>query len=149
MFTQFESGKKKTRTFVLILFIFYWQNVVYKKQVSNDSTWTTSAQTYENNKRKLKKIKHALSLSELNSVTSSGSKQQLHVLGSICLYVSMGSSWKKAVGESRGESTIFQKNIFLKDIVLDRDIFLLWSITHKCGLSIPGGILYKCRMTSV
>ncbi len=52
-------------------------------------------------------------------------------------------------GESRGESTTFQKNIILKDNVLDRDIFLLWSITHKCGLSIPSGIFYKCKTTSV
>ncbi len=53
------------------------------------------------------------------------------------------------VGESRGESTTFQKNVSLKDNVLDRDIFLLWSITHKCGLSIPSGIFYKCKTTSV
>ncbi len=37
---------------------------------------------------------------------------------------------KNTVGESRGESTTFQKNVSLKDNVLDRDIFLLWSITH-------------------
>ncbi len=53
------------------------------------------------------------------------------------------------IGESRGESTTFQKNVSLKDNVLDRDIFLLWSITHKCGLSIPSGIFYKCKTTSV
>ncbi len=53
------------------------------------------------------------------------------------------------VGESRGESTTFQKNLILKDNVLDKDIFLLWSITHKCGLSIPSGIFYKCKTTSV
>ncbi len=52
-------------------------------------------------------------------------------------------------GESRGKSTTFQKNVILKDNVLDRDIFLLWSITHKCGLSIPSGIFYKCKTTSV
>ena len=49
----------------------------------------------------------------------------------------------------RGESTIFQKNLILKENVLDIDIFLLGSITYKCGLSIPDGILYKCRTTSV
>ncbi len=54
-----------------------------------------------------------------------------------------------SVGESRGESTTFQKNVSLKDNVLDRDIFFLWSITHKCGLSIPSGIFYKCKTTSV
>ncbi len=54
-----------------------------------------------------------------------------------------------ALGESRGESTTFQKNVILKDNVLDRDIFSLWSKTHKCGLSIPSGIFYKCKTTSV
>ncbi len=57
--------------------------------------------------------------------------------------------YKCHIGESRGESTTFQKNVSLKDNVLDRDIFLLWSITHKCGLSIPSGIFYKCKTTSV
>ncbi len=61
----------------------------------------------------------------------------------------VGSDLYLTWGESRGESTTFQKNLVLKDNILDRDLFLLWSITHKCGLSIPSGIFYKCKMTSV
>lgn len=59
------------------------------------------------------------------------------------------TGWIRLIIKQEGTipSTIFQKNVILKDNVLDRDIFLLWSITHKRGLSVPGGILYKSTMT--
>ncbi len=47
-------------------------------------------------------------------------------------------------------SALGPTEMWLGTTVSDRySIFLLWLLTHKCGVSIPGCILYKSRTASV